>query len=347
MNLRFLKIILACLAMWLPSGLHAAVNVQAKLDSAYIVMGRTTELHLTVTQPKGVKGRFPLLEKINQSYVVPVCGDSVELRSPSKIDTVENGNTWTLKFDIPVQAFDSGYYRLPEMVYVAGQDSASSKALYLKVVPVKATADEPINDYASAADPDGASIFDHLPDWIVDFWWVILILLLAIAAFLYGLRRYRREGHILPKKPEPTPFEAAMASLRDLKSRKLWEQGLEKDYYTRLTDILRTYLEGRFGINAVEMTSREILQALKSNPEIAEHRQMMRQILDMADFVKFAKVRPLPEDNVKSFDNALRFVESTKPAPVETPSDKGKERAESRENIKDTGKTGTGKGGGR
>lgn len=78
-----------------------------------------------------------------------------------------------------------------------------------------------------------------------------------IAAIVYALQRYRKEGHILPKKPEPTPFENAMNSLRCLKEQKLWEQGMEKEYYTDLADILRNYLNGRFGINAMEMTSRK------------------------------------------------------------------------------------------
>ena len=72
-------------------------------------------------------------------------------------------------------------------------------------------------------------------------------------------------------------------------------------YFTELTDILRLYLYRRFGINAAEMTSRQILASLKKNKDTQDKRVYFRQILDMADFVKFAKVRPLPEDNVKAY----------------------------------------------
>ena len=65
----------------------------------------------------------------------------------------------------------------------------------------------------------------------------------------------------------------------------------------------------------MEMTSRQILGALKNNKETRDKRDYIRQILNMADFVKFAKVRPLPDDNIASFENALKFVEETKPLP--------------------------------
>ena len=88
-----------------------------------------------------------------------------------------------------------------------------------------------------------------------------------------------------------------------------------QEFYTRLTEILRTYLDKRFGINAMEMTSSQIMQHVERHDLTRPSSALMKQILEMADFVKFAKVRPLPDDNVKSFNMATRFVEDTKPAP--------------------------------
>lgn len=220
-----------------------------------------------------------------------------------------------IEYTIPVQAFDSGYYQLPEIAFVVGRDTAFSNKLALKVVPVVVDANTPIDDYANVADPEDKSIFDAVPDWVLDYWWVILLVVVAVAAFLYVWMKYKKEGSILGKKPEPTPYEVAVSALRELKDKKLWEQGMEKEYFTELTDVLRVYLFGRFGINAMEMTSRQILGALKNNKETRDKRDYIRQILNMADFVKFAKVRPLPDDNIASFENALKFVEETKPLP--------------------------------
>ena len=260
-------------------------------------------------------GVFPLLYQMKENGIVGVCGDSVELRAPVKSDTSEKGGMLHIEYTIPVQAFDSGYYQLPEIAFVVGRDTAFSNKLALKVVPVVVDANTPIYDYANVADPEDKSIFDAVPDWVLDYWWVILLVVVAVAAFLYVWMKYKKEGSILGKKPEPTPYEVAVSALRELKDKKLWEQGMEKEYFTELTDVLRVYLFGRFGINAMEMTSRQILGALKNNKETRDKRDYIRQILNMADFVKFAKVRPLPDDNIASFENALKFVEETKPLP--------------------------------
>lgn len=295
----------------------AAPKVEASLDSANLLMGQMTTLHLKVTQEKGKKGEFTFLKRLQSNGVIPICEDSVELRTPSKIDTIIEGNLLNISYDVPLQAFDSGYYRLPQFIFVIGNDSVKSNTLQLKVYPVVAEADTPINDYASVAQPENSSIFDFIPDWIIELWWLWIIFIICLTVFLFLWRQYRQKGYIIPKKPEPSPYEIAVSSMLMLKEKKLWEQGMEKEYYTELTDILRTYLFKRFGINAMEMTSRQILACLKADDGLKEKRSYFRQILNMADFVKFAKVRPLPDDNVAAYDNAWRFIQETKPQPVE------------------------------
>lgn len=256
---------------------------------------------------------------------VGVCGDSIELRTSFKADTVELGSgRIQINYKVPLQAFDSGTYRLPEFVYVSESDTARSNALTLQVVPVKVTADDPIAGFAPVAEPEGKKFFDFVPDWLADFWWIIIIAVVAIAAFIWAMRRYKKEGTVLKKKPEPTPYETAMKNLRELKARNLWEQGMEKEYFTRLTDILRIYLDKRFGINAMEMTTREIMDRLYES-DVKDKRDYVRQILSVADFVKFAKVRPLPADNIAAYENAVKFVEETKPEPIADDSDKEKD----------------------
>ena len=320
LNLRFLYILTLLGIFLFAENARPAPVVSVKLDSVNLKMGNMTNLHVSLSQSKNLKGHFPLLSNIKERGYVGVCGDSVEFRSPSKFDTVVNGNMMHISFDLPVQAFDSGAYTLPQIEFVYGKDTVKSNALGLKVYPVVAEADTPIHDYASVADPADKSFFDFIPDWILDLWWLWIMLILIILLFIYSLKRYRKTGYIIPPKPEPTPYEQAISSLKALKEKQLWEQGLEKEYFTELTDILRLYLNRRFSINAMEMTSRQIVASLKNNKEIAEKRNYFKQILEMADFVKFAKVRPLPEDNVQAFDNAVKFVEETKPVVSETES---------------------------
>ena len=163
------------------------------------------------------------------------------------------------------------------------------------------------------SDPSDRSFWDWMPDWLYDLWWLWLLLIAAIAAAVFFGRKYRKTGKFisLPEKPQPKPWTVALERLESLKAKNLWENGMEKEYFTQLTDILRDYLYARFGINAMEMTSRQIMQTLADQADVKEKRSYVRKILDVADFVKFAKVRPLPADNVEAFDNAVNFVKET------------------------------------
>lgn len=310
-----IKTILIAIVCLLGAGAaHGKVTVKAQLDSVNFLMGRLNMLKLEVVQDKGKPGGFPLFKEADPAAgYVGVCGDSIELRTSIKTDTVELGSgRIQINHTVPVQAFDSGTYRLPEFVYVSGNDTARSNVVTLNVIPVDVTVDDEIAGYAPVAEPEGKRITDALPNWLTDWWWLILLVLLLAAAAVWALRRYKKEGTVLPKKPQPTPYETAIRELKELKKKNLWEQGQEKEYFTRLTDILRVYLQKRFGINAMEMTTREIMDCLY-NSDIKDKREYMRQILNVADFVKFAKVRPLPADNIAAYENAVKFVEETRP----------------------------------
>ncbi len=313
----YISLTLSLIAVVAPiASLAASPVVKASLDSVNLLMGKMTTLHLKVSQPKDAKGRFPMFDNIQNTGFVTLCGDSIELRAPARIDTTRSGNFVDLTFEVPLQAFDSGYYQLPEIPYIIGKDTIHSNSFALKVFPVVVKDNEPIDDYASASDPEDSSFLDYIPDVIYYYWWAFILGFALLALALYLILRYRRDGYIIPPKPEPAPDVVAFAALRALKEKNLWQQGLEKDYYTELTEILRIYLFKRFGINAMEMTSRQILASLNAREDLKDKRNYFRQILNMADFVKFAKVRPLPDDNVEAFDNAYKFVEETKPQPL-------------------------------
>ena len=297
----------------------AAVSISAKLDSVNVLMGNMNMLRLEVVENKGTNGRLNVFQQLDKARgYANVCGDSVELRTNYTVDTTELGSgRIQLNFAIPVQAFDSGTYTLPKFIYYSGGDSAVSNALTFNVYPVNVTADDPIAGYANVQEPDGKRFYDWIPDWLLDFWWIWLIIFLTACLFLWGMKNYKRKGiPFISPKVQPKPWEIALGSLQRLKARKLWEQGLEKEYFTDLTDILREYLFERFGINAMEMTSRQIMEKIYES-DLRDKKDYVKQILNVADFVKFAKVRPLPADSIAAYDNAVKFVEETIPA--ETP----------------------------
>lgn len=149
-------------------------------------------------------------------------------------------------------------------------------------------------------------------------------MLIAAGVCAYLILTKKVDVPLVPKKKPLPPYQLAMQRLEHLRGENLWQNGQEKEYYTRLTDILRDYLQGRFGINAMEMTSTQIVNALSSNDETRDSNRHMQAILEVADFVKYARMRPIPDDNVRSFNNALEFVEETKPVPVDDKTDPSK-----------------------
>ena len=188
--------------------------------------------------------------------------------------------------------------------------------LVIKVSPVKVDPNGDIKDFAPVFEPI-RKLLDYVPNWVVSLWWV-WVLILAAAALLFAYFKWWRKGKNPLKrvKKRLPPYEEAVERLHMLKGMQLWQNGREKDYYTGLTDILREYIDRRFGVNAVEMTSSEIIDALKHNSETQLVNDQLSEILAVADFVKFASQRPLADDNERSFQRAVNFVNATKPQPV-------------------------------
>lgn len=309
---RFSNIILTIAIVAATASAATDVQLKQSLDSAYILMGKKTDITVELISQGSPDGAIVI-----QDNKMPA---EVEISEPGQTDTTSLGNDrWELLRRITIQSFDSGLYTLPPVVYVRGNDTlARSSAIALKVIPVPVDTLTDIHDYAATADA-GLRWTDRLPDWVVDYGlWILLTLLLAFAAVFAWhrwLRKPKSAGDTTVKVKKAPPYETAVKELNELRDERLCEQGQEKEFYTRLTEILRVYLQDRFGINAMEMTSTEILHALGSNEETRLPRRHMTEILNMADFVKFAKVRPLPDDNVKTFRSAMQFVEDTRPIP--------------------------------
>ena len=170
----------------------ADVKVTAALDSASILMGRVDTLRLFVERDADRQGVFPLFNRLSPGGFVTLIGDTVELGAP-RMDTVKReGSRIVERLVVPVQVFDSGFYRLPPFVYISASDSVASNEVQLTVVPVKVGENDAISDYQDIADPSDRSFWDWLPDWLYELWWLWVLLLAVIAAALYFGRKYRK-----------------------------------------------------------------------------------------------------------------------------------------------------------
>ncbi len=288
------------------------VTFKAKLDSATLLMGKTTALHLEITQDKDARGFFPgeQLDTLNAM---------VEIAERPAADTTDLGNNRIqINRDLIIQSFDSGMWIIKPIPYVVNGDTAFCNQLTLKVLPVNVSQMKDINDIKPVED-----VPFNLLDWLPDYWWAWLLGLLLIGAGIWAYRKYYKKGinPLKPSKKRLPPYEEAMINLQNLKAAQLWQQGQEKEYFTGLTDILRVYIDRRFHINAVEMTSSQIIDTLKKNEETKAVNEQLEMILEIADIVKFANARPLADDNEVAYQRAVNFVEATRPV-VEQPEKK-------------------------
>lgn len=295
--------------------LHAAKpTLTVSLDSVQLLMGHTTPMHITLVADQTDQGQI--------TFGPDTMATAVEINRILPPDTTQLGNgRIEIKQTILLQSFDSGVYRLQPVRYITSTDTAISDRLALKVMPIAVDTLTTVHPFAPVADID-RHLIDYLPDLIVNHWKTILGILLLAAAltaiYIWRKRIVKNPGRDkqIPLLP---PYDEAIQALNQLKASDLWQTGQERQYYTRLTDILRRYLQRQFQINAMEMTTTEIMRQMRSNPTTKPSQTLIDKILTMADFVKFAKVRPLPEENTAVMNHALQFVDDTKPIAEPTP----------------------------
>lgn len=278
--------------------------IDVNADSTAILIGEQTVLHLSITTDNG-REILPLIP-----HDTLMRGVEVLLVSMPDTTHIDN-NRIILKQDILVTSFDSALYLLPPFKVIDGPDTISSNQIALKVstIPVDLEHPEEFYDIKAVWKP---------PFVLSDYYaliYGILFGLFLICVIGYIIQRIRNKKPLIPQKaPEPLlpPHEQAIKELDSLKVQKLWQQGRNKEYYTLLTDTLRRYLVYRFDVAAQEMTSDEILDAVYKLSETGPVYSNLKQILKLADLVKFAKLHPLPDENDMSLINAYLFVNQTK-----------------------------------
>jgi hypothetical protein len=151
-------------------------------------------------------------------------------------------------------------------------------------------------------------------------WWVIagILLVLGIAALIYYLRRRPKPTVVARPRPKDPPHIWARKELANLDSEKLWQQGEVKKYYSRLSDIMRYYIEYRYDYYAMEATTAEIETEIYTHGVKMDAGNKLMEILRTADFVKFAKMNPAPDQNTRCMQYAYDLVEMTKPEETDT-----------------------------
>lgn len=305
---RFLLLVLLCVPTMKSHAGNTIVNV--KLDSAKVMMGKTVKLHINIVKDAGSTGIILGTDSTMLGDIDIVKRDKIHTK------TLDN-NREEISQTVTLQPFEPGNYDLPPIKYFVNGDTIMSNQEHLVVDSIKVDVKGEIKDYKPIVGVP-FKLIDYIPNIIANYWWAWLLGLALLAFLIFAYFKWYKKG-INPFKPEKKrlpPYEEAILALNNLKSRQLWQNGQHKEYYSCLTDILRVYIERRFGINAVEMTSSEIMEQIKHNEEALQVKDQLSEVLEIADFVKFAKMQTLADDNEVAFQRTLNFVEQTKPAPI-------------------------------
>jgi len=302
---KFLFIVLVFFAFAQPYLCAQKITVNARLDSTVIWIGSQT--HLT----------FQVSQQPKQKVLMPIFSDSIvgglETVEPVKTDTVKSPDGQLLVSQhYVVTSFKDSLIYIPPFPFVINGDTVWSKSLSLKVVqPFKI-------DTASHKIADIKPVLNSKFDWAAFLLRVLLgFVILGLLVVLYVLyQKYFKKKPVLNEKEIRLLLPADVVALNQLdriKQEKSWQQGRVKEYHTELTDVIREYVERIFNINSMEMTSEEILDHLRVlKVEKKSAYLNLKQILNLADLVKFAKWNAMPEEHELSLQNAYLFINQTK-----------------------------------
>ena len=283
-----------------------SVTVDASIDSLQILIGEQAHVKLEVSLDADKRAVFPV--------IADTLVRGVEVLDVAKPDTqlLNDGRRALITQEYTITSFDSALYYLPPLEVIVDGQPYRSKALALKVyspqVPLDPENPESFFPPKTVMDPPFA--------W--EDWYMFIACVLLLTPFLllgiYFVKRLRDNKPINRKvkvEPKLPPHQVAMQEIERIKQEKVWQKGQPKEYYTELTDTLRTYIKERFHFNALEMTSGEIIEKLLETNDkqaIAD----LRELFQTADLVKFAKHNPLMNENDANLLNAIDFINDTK-----------------------------------
>lgn len=284
----------------------AQVKVESEISAVEMLVGQQVKLTVSVTAPADASVEFP------QEALLPIGVEFMGKIDVPDVD-VDNGATRHQR-DYVLTSFDDTLYYLPPMtVKVNGQEYQTNQ-LALKVLTVEVDT----TNYENYFGPKDVQANPFLwKEWITPLWLsVVMLLLLAIAYYLY--LRLRDNKPVIARiriVKRLLPHQVAMKAIEEIKADKIASVENPKEYYTRLTDTLRKYIEERYGFNAMEMTSREIIDELMKKGDAASMDEL-NQLFQTADLVKFAKYSTLINENDANLVSAIDFINKTK---VEVP----------------------------
>lgn len=298
-----------CAIMLITAGQAQAqqVTVDASIDSLQLLIGEQAKVKLEISMDAKQKLQLPFLRD--------TLVKGVEILDIAKPDTqmLNDGKRMLIKQEYTITSFDSALYYLPPFEVMVNGEPYRSKALAVKVYSIPVDTLHPEQFFGPKTVREVPITWDDVSAIV---WLTLLMLALGGLAY-YLFVRYKDNKPIIKKikiEPKLPPHQQALKEIERIKGNKTLRTADPKTYYTELTDVLRTYMEERFGFNAMEMTSSEIIDKLQEINDKESIKDLM-YLFQTADLVKFAKHSPLMNENDMNLVNAVDFINNTKVEP--------------------------------
>lgn len=319
---RFLTGILLLILLF-PALKSQDVFVSSAFDSTRIYVGDQINFTVTIEQPADTELKLPVFTDTIIKNIEVLKGPDVDSIS------IGNGRVKIIEKYL-VTSFDSGLYQI-DPVFAESRNADGIKRFFSDYARLE------VRKYRVAPSDTTSRIYDIIGPYKAPVtvsevlpWALAAIILAALVWALVVFikkRKLVKSGSPVIVNPDPAHV-IAFRELEKLRSEELWQKGQYKQYYTRLTEILRQYLENRYKVYSLELTTSETLHALlKTGFRKNDDYERLRTVLTGADLVKFAKYVPENDENELNFRIAWDFVDATKEIIVVVPVEEGEKKA--------------------
>jgi hypothetical protein len=284
-------------------------RVGARMDATQIVVGDQARMFIQVQNNESI-GTL-------QWATIPDSFNNLEIVEKGKIDTVKNGDIVTYKQRLLITGFDSGVFKIPAFVFSVLPKSGTpytiqtdSFGLLVQTVAVDTT--------KGFKGIKGVVYVKN--NWLDYIWYIvagIAVLVLVVLITIYIVKK--RKNRPVPQGPVESLQDYTLRLLAKLDAQQLWQKKQVKEYYVELTDIIRGYIEKRFNVHTMELTTDEILDGVHQHKELLQYYDVLSDILHTADLAKFAKAQPLQQEHVAAMEKAITFVDTSRPVIIIQP----------------------------
>ena len=282
------------------------VEVDGKVESTDVQVGKPFTLDLSLKVPYGWFVEW-------NDFAIDTLSEQLDIIKRGEVErTADADSNVIVKQQLTLMTFDTGQVQVPPIAlkYARSFDDPNRLKAYtdpIRLYSTTMTVDTTLA-YKPIVEPIAAPVkFKEVFPWIL-----AALLLVLIALGIWYWRKHRKpkvdaDGNIV-RGPVIPPYDKAVGDLENLRQQKLWQSGKVKEYFSSLTDIAREYIEGQFGVNAVEMTTDDILEEVKPLHFLPETYNKLKETMEVADLVKFAKYSAANLESENAMNSMTDFV---------------------------------------